>query len=197
MYPTLWILRTIDQNEGSTSYQPSTVDLLKALVLQAIKLNCTLHNDYTISSRLQMYMSATTEAQWFALLASVLQGLPVVYLVIDIETLGSSLAEIEANFSWPTAFLNLFQELSARVIKTLVKVVLVSYGSPVFARNAEKGTRDLVVQVGRLAKGSIALKGKVRSKISGAPLPRTSGRRGMPLAKPPAFAVGSHVHIPV
>jgi hypothetical protein len=195
--PTLWILKTIGHNEGSTSYQPSTVDLLKALVLQAIKLNCTLHNDYIISSRLQTYMSATTEAQWFALLASVLQGLPVVYLVIDIEILGSSLAEIEANFSWPAAFLNLFQELSASAIKTLVKVVLVSYGSPVFARNTEKRTRDLVVQVGGLVKGSIALRGKARSKISGAPLPRTSGRRGMPLVKPPTFVVGSHVHMPV
>lgn len=46
--PALWILRTIDQNEGRTTHQPSTIDLLKALISQAIKLNCSIHT--TISS---------------------------------------------------------------------------------------------------------------------------------------------------
>jgi hypothetical protein len=187
--PTLWILRTMDQNKGSTNYQPSTVDLLKALISQAIKLNCSIHTDHKLSSRLQIYMSATTEAQWFALLASVLEGLPAVYLIIDIETLGSSFADFTAEFSWPTAFQNLFQELRARGIKTLVKVVLVSYGSPVFARTIEKGHGNLVVQVGGAINRSSATKGKARSRISGAALPKMSGRRSIWLAKPPGFAL--------
>jgi hypothetical protein len=192
--PALWILRTIDWKEGSKPYQPSTVDLLKTLISQAIKLNCALHTDYKLSSRLQMYMSATTEAEWFALLASVLEGLPRVYLTIDIEALGSSFAEAAANFSWPTVFLKLFQDLRARGIRTLVKVVLVSYGSPVLVRTIEAGTRNLIVQVGGSIKGSISAMGKVRTKISGTPQSKMSGRRNILRVKPDRCAFGKLLH---
>lgn len=111
-------------------------------------------------------MSATTEAQWFALLASVLEGLPTVYLTIDVEVLGSSFAESAANFSWPTVFLKLFQDLRARGIKTVVKVVLVSYGSPILARGIENRSRNLVVRVGGSTNRSMAVRGKAKSKTS-------------------------------
>jgi hypothetical protein len=192
--PALWILRTIDRHERSTIQQPSTVHLLKALISQALKLNCALHTDYKLSSRLQMYLSATTESEWFALLASMLEGLPRVYVVIDIEALGPSHAELAANFSWAMVFLKLFQDLRTRGIKTLVKVVLVSYGSPVLTRKIAAGGSDLIVQVGGSIKGNIPLRGKVRSKISGTPQSNFSGRRNTSRATPGTHAFGKLLH---
>lgn len=135
-------------------------------------------------------MSATTEAQWFALLASVLEGLPAVYLIIDIEALGSSFAESAVDFSWATNLLSLFQEMGARGIKTLVKVVLVSYGSPEFARTIENGSGDLVVHVGASMSRHISRRGKARSKISAATSSKTSVRLTMSLTKPTAVTFG-------
>lgn len=80
------------------------------------------------------------------LLMRVLQGIPKVYIVLDMEVLSRSLSSLTENF-WPSAFLKGFSELSVRNIRTVVKVVLVSYGSAIFDRHKGGQLQELVVPV--------------------------------------------------
>lgn len=135
----------------------STADLLKSLISQAIRLNPSLHTDASLSPRLNAYLDVSTEAEWFSLLSSVLQDLPLVYILIDVETVHAELEDSHREFSWPMAFLAAFSGMAERGIKTVVKVILVSYGSSVFGRSVGKQCEGLVVPVsdsthaGRLA----------------------------------------------
>ena len=89
-----------------------------------------------------------TEEEWFNIFASVLQGIPLLYIIIDIELLDHSLVELSENFSWPAASLKIFHELSERNAKTIIKAVLVSYGSPLFRKPMSNECQKLVLTVG-------------------------------------------------
>lgn len=149
--PVLWTLKTADQY---TILGPSAVDVLKHLVSQALRLTSTQRTDRTLGLSCQKFQTALTEDDWFDLLGSVLAGLSQIYLVVDVETLSSSFASIDADFSWPSYFQALFVKLSNRGLKTMVKVVLVSYGSTMFLGSSRKDVHDLVVPVKRTAPSS-------------------------------------------
>ena len=166
--PVVWVLKTIDVAAGQ---EISTVDLLKCLVSQVLRLNQSLQTDFAISNRLRMFLNATKEKDWFSLLGSVLEKLPRLYIVIDIEILSASLASLTKGFSWPSAFLDLFQGLLDRGLKTVVKVVLVSYGSQVFLQSTREDIRDVVVSVGSSIAGRKSL---------GKKTPWPSRRNGLP-----------------
>jgi hypothetical protein len=93
-------------------------------------------------------LGATTEEEWFNIFISVIQGIPLLYIIIDVELLDTSLAELTESFCWPAAFLKIFDELSERNIKTIIKAALVSYGSPLFTRPMSNECQKLVVPVG-------------------------------------------------
>ncbi|KAI4134158.1 MAG: hypothetical protein LQ347_001756 [Umbilicaria vellea] len=156
--PTIWALQSVQNGDSITMQAPvSTADLLKSLISQAIRLNPSLHTDASLSPRLNAYLDVSTEAEWFSLLSSVLQDLPLVYILIDVETVHAELEDSHREFSWPMAFLAAFSGMAERGIKTVVKVILVSYGSSVFGRSVGKQCEGLVVPVsdsthaGRLA----------------------------------------------
>lgn len=167
--PVVWVLKTIDSRAGQDC---STIDLLKHLVLQVLRLNCAIQTDFALSSRLRMFSNATTEDDWFSLLGSVLEGLPQVYFIIDIEVLNSSLPNITKNFSWPLAFLGLFQKISDRGLKTIVKAILFSYGSSIFLQTTRQDVRDLVVPVGGV------LSSRAQRRVPSVGLKRISVDRG-------------------
>lgn len=169
--PVVWVLKTIDSRAEQDC---STIDLLKHLVLQVLRLNCAIQTDFALSRRLRMFSTATTEDDWFSLLGSVLEGLPQVYFVIDIEMLSSSLPNITQDFSWPLAFLGLFQKMSDRGLKTIVKAILFSYGSPVFLQTTRQDVRDLVVPVG----GVLSSKRMLRRQVPSVGLKSISIGRG-------------------
>jgi hypothetical protein len=157
---TLWILKSGD----STNLQkPPTVDLLKCLVSQAVRLNVKLHTESSMSQSCMKFQTAMTEDEWVNVLGSVLAGLPHLYIVVDVETLGPAFADINADFSWPSSFLNLFRGLTDRGIQTQVQVMLISYGSEVFAKASHVGPGHLVVNMGRSRKSPSAQRRKAAS----------------------------------
>ncbi|TGJ87250.1 hypothetical protein E0Z10_g1563 [Xylaria hypoxylon] len=133
--------------DKTTADQVSTIDLLKYLVQQAIKLNENIHADAALAPRLGAHLRAQTEEDWIRVLASVLQGIPLIYVVLDIEVLSQFLEPLAKCF-WPNAFCGLFAELSARSINTVVRVVLVSYGSPLLKGPFGNDNQGHVVTVG-------------------------------------------------
>jgi hypothetical protein len=146
--PVIWALKAMDvQNSVAAENKVSTIVLLKHLITQAIQINSALHTDAALAPRLKAWLGASTEAEWLGILASALQGIPIVYIIIDIELLDHSLAELTESFLLPAAFLQVFSQMAQRGIKTVIKVALVSYGSPVFKQPMSSECQKLVVPV--------------------------------------------------
>jgi hypothetical protein len=55
-------------------------------------------------------------------------------LVVDVKSLGARYSTVQENFSWHESFFSLFSHLAHRGYKTIIKVVLVSYGSTQYLR---------------------------------------------------------------
>ncbi|KAI0971619.1 hypothetical protein F4678DRAFT_431332 [Xylaria arbuscula] len=146
--PVIWALKTISTQEAAVD-QVSTIDLFKYLISQVVSINETMHTDATLTPRLGSYFSARTEEEWVSVLASMLQGIPLLYIILDIEVLSHAVGGLTKDF-WPAVFLKMFSELLARNIKTVVKVALVSYGSPLFRTSMSSEWQDLVVPVGSM-----------------------------------------------
>ena len=161
--PIFWALRTTEQDAIQA---PSVTDILKNLVCQVLRLNILAQNERSLALSCSKFHRAETEAQWFDLLGSVLAGLPQIYIIVDVEAASPIYASSKV-FSWPLGFLNVFKKLSERGLKTIVKVVLVSYGSTVFQDLAQKDFQDCVISVGRAQSTSLATRGKVSSRQRG------------------------------
>jgi predicted nucleotidyltransferase len=108
----------------------TTTDVLKHIVSQILQQNHTLLNERSVGLNIARFQSATTEAQWFSLFGSVVEGMDAVYIIIDIDVLVSA-APTET--IWPEAFVNIFQQIRVRNIRTMVKVAFLSARG---ARNA-------------------------------------------------------------
>ena len=159
--PVLWALKTIENDAVQT---PSIVDLLKSLVCQALRLNDAVHSERSMAFNCTKFQRAETENQWLELLGSVVAGLPQVYVIIDVEAVSPRLRSLNAAFSWPNAFLDFFSKLTDHGCKTVVKVVLVSYGSSVFVDTSAKDLQDLIISVGRPGTVPMRLKGRTVSQ---------------------------------
>ncbi|KAF3072759.1 hypothetical protein CFAM422_004843 [Trichoderma lentiforme] len=166
--PVIWALKALNIDKtGADQAQVSTIDLLKYIISQAVSVNKSIHTDAALVPRLMAHIDAKAEEDWMNILASVLQGIPLLYIMIDVEVLGENLGTLTKDF-WPTAFLRMFSELSARNIGTVVKVVLISYGSPLLKGPLRKEYQDLVISVGgvRQTRASVARARKQGSSIS-------------------------------
>jgi len=176
--PVIWALKTIAPQESTETQeeQVSTIEILKCLIAQAIQANASIHTDSALAPRLHAYLAANTEEDWFNILASVLQGIPLLYIIIDVELLHPSLATLTEDFSWPAAFMSIFSGLEQRNVNTVLKVTLVSYGSPLFRDVMTSEHRSLVVPVGGV--GSMKPSTRAAIRRGGASIRGRGSRNG-------------------
>ncbi|KAF2970332.1 hypothetical protein GQX73_g3213 [Xylaria multiplex] len=158
--PVIWALKTL-VSDKTTVEQVSTIDLLKYLVYQAIKVNENIHTDAALALRLGTHLRAQTEEDWVRALASALQGIPLIYIILDIEVL-NRFSEPSVTDFWPNAFFGLFTELSTRSVKTIVRVAIISYGSLLLKGPSSDGNRSHVVTVG----GTNRIRGPTTARLS-------------------------------
>ena len=171
--PVVWALKAIEDEAKA----PSPVDMLKDLVAQVLRLNIKMQSERCLTSSCTKFHGAETENEWLDLLGSLLDGFRVIYIVIDIEVMSSHYATSSSKFSLPSAFLELFEKMSARSIRTDVKVVLVSYGSLTAQQSTAATWRDLVIPVNRSVPAPRATRGKLSIRQRDSPLKgRGSGR---------------------
>ncbi|KAF7924669.1 uncharacterized protein EAE97_010620 [Botrytis byssoidea] len=172
--PVIWAIKTSEPQTPTPIGNTTTIDIIKSLILQAINLNSSLHTEPSLCSHLQMYLSAKTEADWLVLLASVLKGIPLLYIIIDIQLLFTPTPESSIGFSWPTGIFELFKELSERDSKTVVRVLMLSYGSSFFTQDDMRGySRDILV-VGNKKQAAKEMKRGSRKEAKG----QRGGQRG-------------------
>jgi hypothetical protein len=162
--PVLWTLSA--KAENNLGWR-SPVEVLKQLVLQVLYVNHSLLNEQSAALNASRFQSATTEADWFDLLGSVLEGLPQVYIVIDAEVMSR---QFSSEISWPEAFLELFGKLKARCCKTIVKVVLLSFGNSPYLELPSAASKSLTIKLDQERRPPMAARRKAHY--------RTFARRG-------------------
>lgn len=145
LMPVVWVLKNTESRQQGTF---SSVDLIKALISQVIRINTTVQHESNLALGCTKFRIAEKEDDWFKLLGSVLAGLSQIFIIIDLEMF--CLRDQQSAQRWPSALTDVFEEMSQRGIRTIVKVILVSYGSKAFKNMTGNGFRDLkdhVIQV--------------------------------------------------
>lgn len=120
--PVLWALKSVSMQGAASA---SMTDLLKGLVCQALQMNIALHTESSLALSCAQFRAAQTLKEWFDLLANVIQFLPLLYIVVDLQALGSPHSQ---DASWVTNLFAMFDRHSSRKWITRLKVLLVSYG---------------------------------------------------------------------
>ena len=138
LMPAVWVLKKTESRHQET-YSP--VDLIKALISQVMRINTAIQRESDLALSCAKFRTAENEDEWFELLGSVLAGLSHICIIIDIEMF--CLRDQQSAQRWPSAFMDIFEKMSQRGIKTVVKVILVSYGSTVFKNMPGDDFRDL------------------------------------------------------
>ena len=143
--PVIWVLT---KTESRLQEKFSPVDLIKALISQVMRINTTLQRGSNLALSCAKFQTVEDEDEWFELLGSVLAGLSQICIIIDLEMFG--LRDRQSAQRWPSTWMEVFEKMSRRGIKTVIKVILVSYGSRVFKSLPGDELRkltDCVIQV--------------------------------------------------
>ncbi|RFU71955.1 nacht domain [Trichoderma arundinaceum] len=117
--PAIWALKSLNVDHVAGQVHVSTIDLLKYIISQAISINKDIHTDAALIPCLTAHLRAESEEEWIGILASVLQGIPFLYIMIDVEVLSKTLGTLTNDF-WPAAFIKMISKLSARNIGTIL-----------------------------------------------------------------------------
>ena len=145
LMPVVWVLKNTESRHQGTF---SPVDLIKALVSQVMRINTTIQRESSLALGCAKFRTAEKEEEWFELLGSVLADLSQICIIVDLEMF--SLRDQQSAQRWPSALTDVFEKMSQRGIKTVVKVILVSYGSKLFKSmpgNELRDLKDRVIQV--------------------------------------------------
>ena len=94
----LWVMKMSGAKAATQSI--STIDLLKHLILQALRQNPTAQTEKSMALSCAKTQSLETEGEWFQLLESVLADFPNdVYIIVDLEAISSNVSPLPSTFS--------------------------------------------------------------------------------------------------
>ncbi|CAM1507458.1 Fc.00g070990.m01.CDS01 [Cosmosporella sp. VM-42] len=126
------ILRSISQDRAgdTTPDALSTIDILKYLAKQGLEATKGVQTEGSMALSCAQVHSATSEAEWFDILGSVLTAIRgQVYIIVDLDMLGRRLLGLQSDFSWLSAFNSLFTRMAAQRPGIRIKVMLLNYSS--------------------------------------------------------------------
>jgi len=149
--PGVWAL----DSKGLSPDKVARGDVIKYLASQILQHNRSLMDERSASLSAQRFQSARTERDWFNVLGTVLEGLKLIYVFVDLNLIDKLSGNEQ--LSWLREFPKLFDNLRERGVKTIVKVVFVRTTN-------RKGGED---ELNKDAMGRTALvrvQGKGRSK---------------------------------
>ena len=122
--PILWVLPSTIQRGAKAI---TSIDVLKSLVQQAIRINRYFQNESTCALSCSRMQSAVHESDWFDILGSTLEGIQQIYIVFDTNILGRNGLTLSDNFSWFFAFQSFLERLKARGNHSVIKLIFISY----------------------------------------------------------------------
>lgn len=122
----LWAMKIDTGHEQAR--QPSSKDILKSLVAQAMRHSQRTQTDKSMTINCTRMMTAYSEMDWIQILASALAGLSqTIYLALDLAMFRDGLVLDIDMTQVVSMFTTLIGELKARGPKTQVKIMLFSY----------------------------------------------------------------------
>jgi hypothetical protein len=138
----IWALKT-QNNEGDSV---SLVELIKYLTAQALHFGPP-QTERSLSLSCARFQTARGEKEWMDLLARSLVGLKHVFIIVDVELLAPEMVSPspQSKAAVPELFAGLLVRLEKTSPDTKVKVMLASYGSPVFDEVRDAYRQDLIV----------------------------------------------------
>lgn len=134
--PVIWALRP----KGLIPQEHTVLDVLKSLVSQILQQSHTMLNERSASLTAARCRDACTMNDWFAILGSVLSGTRLIYIVVDLD-IRASAGQMQ-EYNWSSGFSKLFEELQARQISTMVKVIFLTCRKPK-AMSPKAGYRNI------------------------------------------------------
>lgn len=121
--PVLWALPGAEAD--LTAKTASAIDVLKNLILQAVRLSKQAPKESSMSRICTRFRTLSTEREWVQMLGSALRSVgPQCYITIDLSVLNGGLQSADKKFSWLRAFQELFTELAKGTPQVKVKVLL-------------------------------------------------------------------------
>jgi hypothetical protein len=145
--PTIWALKS--PRRSDTAMALSTTDILRSLLCQALYLNMNFRSERLISSISAAAQETTNPDAMFDILASTLDGITRVYLIIDIDSLSSFPEKI----AWPSSILTMFRKLADHGSQSNVKVMLVSYTANTFPKVSDPEICERIIRAEARAGG--------------------------------------------
>jgi hypothetical protein len=163
--PVIWALKTMMPGGDYAEDGVSSIDMIKYLVSQTVLLNSTMHTEAAMSPRLHSFKEAKSESDWIKILGSVLQGLPHLYVVLDVEVL---------NQTSRGGLYNLTAKLSELKVETVVKIVIINYNRSSLRGTLDGNLKGDMVAVGREKQSRTGLnrishRGKGSQSVNDAP----------------------------
>lgn len=122
--PIFWVLPNTIQSGAEAI---TSIDVLKSLVQQAIRINKNFQNESTCALSCSRMQSAVRESDWFDILGSTFEGLSQIYIVFDTIILGRDGLTLSDNFSWFLAFHSFLERLKARGSRSVIRLIFLSY----------------------------------------------------------------------
>ncbi|KAL6403076.1 hypothetical protein AUP68_12408 [Ilyonectria robusta] len=120
--PLAWALNVLPRpSDGEELRRFTGQDIVAQLCLQLLKYNSRLHQQKTLERCLEKCEAATTELEWFEVLAYFIAGLDEVYIIIDLDVLGRGTSNTA---SWPTALESMYRGPTTNKIHCIVKGLL-------------------------------------------------------------------------
>jgi hypothetical protein len=96
--------------------------ILKQLAVQILRKNTSFKSHHKLTRFFETFSSASTEQDWFRIIAASLENTSILYVVVNLGSLQSQFDEAK---SWPDSFLRMFESLQ-KASGTLLKVMLFS-----------------------------------------------------------------------
>jgi hypothetical protein len=135
----LWALKSISTHGASAM---SSIDVIKELVCQALQLNVALHTEKSLALSCAQFRAADTPELWFDLLARVIQTFPILYIVVDLQAVGSPYSQ---DISWLSQLSGMFDRHTLPKHTSRLKILLVSYGKTTMSAGELTQFRDSIV----------------------------------------------------
>jgi hypothetical protein len=160
---SLWILR-----DRTREY--SLLEVFKSLILQALSLDYTSHTDLQFSFQLQKFLDSHLDEDFVNVLGDILQHFKLVYIIADTGAMSADVAD-----QCSTYLQQLSEGLAKRDAKTVLKIIVSSYGSA--RKNIQQPARAVMLNVGRTSGRVNKRKSKRHSRKAGNILGTSALRR--------------------
>jgi hypothetical protein len=113
-FPIIWVLRFEDFWQTSLN----STDLLKLLVVHALQVNSNILQSTQYPLTAAALREAASERDWISILKRILQGLPLLYIVLDTDLVGHAMRHSSH------AITNLLTLIVREISPTAVKVII-------------------------------------------------------------------------